>query len=151
MSYDNGYVRTYQIGAFGSTGGMDFGNTGDLTEIIAVPLDGPNSTTPGVGKRGRVVGVTICNVTETFVGTTSGGRVLVGSAGDTDAYYATVAATLSGSSPAVGASVFLPDDGSKVDIPAGETALTITCVDCVGSPTGTADVVVEILWYGPAQ
>lgn len=152
MSYDNGYVKSYQIGAFGATGGMDFGDTGDLAEVIAVPKSGPNSTTPGVGLRGRVIGVTIVNVTETFVGTTSGGQVLVGSAADTNAYYQTVAATLSGSSPAVAGSVFLPDDGSKVDIPAGETLFTITCVDAVGgSITGIADVIVDIMWYGPGR
>ena len=150
MSYDNGYITTYHFGASDSLAGIDFGAGSDTVRVLTPPTDGPDSTTPGSGKRGRVVGVTIGNVTETFVGTTTGGRVLVGSSGDTDLYYATVAATLSGSAPAVAGSVFLPDDGSQIDIPAGETAFTVTLQACVGgSITGIADVTLEILWFGP--
>jgi|GEM_PF-4337766 len=143
MSYDNGRVTSYLFQ------GVDFGDTGDASEVIMPPKDGPNTTNPGAGRRGRVVGVSLFNISETFVGTTSGAAIQVGDGSDADLYFDSGNTTLAGSSPAVNTGLWLPDDGSKVDIPGGETAVTVTFVDAVGgSITGIADVLLEIEWFG---
>jgi hypothetical protein len=145
-SYDNGRVTGYLFQA------VDFGGGSDLTEVIMPPKDGPDTTTAGSGRRGRVVGVSLFNISETFVGTTSGAAIQVGDGSDADLYFDTGNTTLAGSSPAINTGLWMPDDGSKVDIPAGETAVTITFVATVGgSVTGIADVLVEIEWFGPPQ
>ncbi|MDD5084202.1 MAG: hypothetical protein PHT88_04745 [Candidatus Moranbacteria bacterium] len=134
MAYDNPSRMQYTIAA------NDFGGGADTTQIVSGPA----------GKRGRVKHVLIYDVTETFVGTTSGGQVLVGKSGDTDAYFVSSAPVLAGSSPAVGASVVLvnqltPSDATE--IPA-DTPVHITCVKTVGGTvTGIASVDVSIDWY----
>jgi hypothetical protein len=152
--YDNADRTSYHFAQ------VDFGAGADITRVIAVPLDGKNARIPGVGKRGRVVGATIHNVTEDFAGSTSDARVLVGTgAGDTT-YFASLATTALGSvtdeTLDIGESVYLLDEGPltgsadgfrQVDIEAGRTSITVTFVVEVGTPTGIADVTLDIDWY----
>ena len=70
--------RLYQVRA------NDFGGGADTTTKVIGPA----------GKRGRVSSVWIDHVTETFVGTTTGGGVYVGKSGDTDAYFKSNLTTL---------------------------------------------------------
>jgi len=120
---------------------VDFGDSVDVTEVISVPN----------GKFGRVAGAHVFNVTETFVGTTTGGAVLVGDGSDANLYYDSGTSLLSGSAPAVGGADWLPDTVASIEIPSSEDALTITLQACVGGTvTGICDVQVEIDWYDSA-
>lgn len=134
MSYDSfdNELRLYQVRA------NDFGGGADTTTKVIGPA----------GKRGRVKSVWIDHVTETFVGTTTGGGVYVGKSGDTDAYFKSDLTTLKTSAPAVGIPVNLADTlTGDLEIPA-DTEVHITCIATVGGTvTGIADVNVQILWY----
>lgn len=143
MSYDNGRVTTYVFA------GHDFGTGTDIVDTIAVPLDGPSTVTPGQGRGGKVVGVTVYNVTEVFAGSTLDAGVQVGD-GATDGLYYDTGLALDESVDLL-ESVWLADTGSKVDIPAGETTLTITFQSATGTPTGIANVALEVQWYGPVS
>jgi len=141
--YDNPNVLSYHFAV------IDFG-AGD-ERLIAVPLDGPDSASPGVGKRGRVLGCLIHNVAEAFEGTTSGGGVQVGDGSDADVYYDSGLVldddTAGNLDIDVGSSAYLLDDGAQIDIPGGRTDITVTFNVAVGSPTGQADVELFIAWY----
>jgi hypothetical protein len=116
---------------------VDFGGGSDLTELIQGPA----------GKYGRVVGVDLFNISETFVGTTSGGGVAVGDGTDPTAYYDSGLLLLVGSSPAINTGLWMPDTVASIEIPADQ-ALTVTFTACVGgSVTGIADVHLIIDWY----
>lgn len=134
MAYDsfNREERLYQVRA------NDFGGGADTTTKVIGPS----------GRRGRVKAVWIDHVTETFVGTTTGGGVYVGKSGDTDAYFKSDLTTLKGSAPAVGTPVNLADTlTGDNEIPA-DTEVHITCIATVGgSVTGIADANVLIEWY----
>ena len=135
MSYDNleSEKRLYAVRA------NDFGGGTDTTTKVIGPA----------GKRGRVKSVWIDHVTETFVGTTTGGGVYVGKSGTTDAYFKSNLTALKGSAPAVGIPVNLADTLTTVDleIPA-DTEVYITCIATVGGTvTGIADANVLIHWY----
>lgn len=138
MSYDNRQVVSYHFA------GIDFGAGANITRVLAVPTDGPNSTTPGVGCRGRVVGGTIHNITEDFAGSTSDAGVQVGDGSDADKYFDS--GLILDESVDIGESVNLKDDGAQVDIEAGRTSITVTFVVAVGTPTGIADVTLNIAW-----
>jgi len=140
MSYDKGIPMSYTFAA------TDFGAS-DATEVIAVPTDGPNSTTPGQGLRGRVMGVTIMEVTEDFAGSSTDAGVQVGDGSDADAYYDS--GLVLDETVDIGESVYLKDDGAQIDIPAGESSVTVTFVAATGTPTGIATAVVHVLWFGP--
>lgn len=119
----------------------DFGGGADTTQVVAGPA----------GKRGYVAGVHVYDVTETFVGTTTGGQVLVGKSGDTNAYFESDHTEMQGSAPAVAAALYLTNtlDHDSVDriIPA-DTAVHITAVATVGGGvTGTASFDVLIDWF----
>ena len=135
MSYDNPERMHYIIAA------NDFGGGADTTQIVAGPA----------GKRGRVAYVHVYDVTETFVGTTTGGQVLVGLSGDTDAYFESDHTEMQGSAPAVAAALMLTntlDTSSKDIIIPADTAVHITCVATVGGTvTGIASVDVVIDWF----
>ena len=118
----------------------DFGTGSNITSVIAVPLD-----SNGIGKAGRVIGVTIYDVTENFAGSTLDAGVQVGDGSDADKYYdsglvldETVDTT---------ESVYLVDDGAQVAIEAGRTSVTVTFNSATGTPTGIACVAVHIGWY----
>ena len=99
------------------------------------------------GKFGRVRQAHFYNVTETFVGTTSGGQVLVGDGSDTNAYFDSGVTVAAGSVPAVAAALDIPDTVASLEIPADQ-ALTVTLVECVGGTiTGTCDTSITIDWY----
>ena len=140
MSYDKPIALTYSFPA------TDFGAS-DATEVIAVPTNGPSSAVPGVGLRGRIMGVTIREVTENFAGSSTDAGVQVGDGSDADLYYDS--GLVLDENVDIGESVFLKDDGSQVDIPAGESNITVTFVAATGSPTGIATVDVHVLWFGP--
>lgn len=134
MSYDNPERISYVIAA------NDFGGGADTTQVVAGPA----------GKRGRVAYVHVFDVTETFVGTTTGGQVLVGKSGDTNAYFESDHTKMQGSAPAVAAALMLTNTLTPSDdlvIPA-DTAVHITCVATVGGTvTGIASVEVFIDWF----
>ena len=134
MSYDNfeSEQRQYVVIA------NDFGGGADTTTKVIGPA----------GKRGRVKSVWIDHVTETFVGTTTGGGVYVGKTGDTNAYFESNLTTLKGSAPAVGVPANLADTlTGDLEIPA-DTEVFITCIATVGGTvTGIADANVLIHWY----
>ena len=99
------------------------------------------------GKYGRVRQAHIYNVTETFVGTTSGGQVLVGDGTDTTAYFDSGVTVLASASPAVAAAKNVPDTVASIEIPADQS-ITVTLVECVGGTiTGVADTSITIDWY----
>jgi hypothetical protein len=132
MSYDQRERIQYTIAA------NDFGGGADVTQAIKGPA----------GKRGKVAYAHIYDVTETFVGTTSGGQVLVGLSGDTNAYFETDDSLLAGSAPAVAAAVVLPTILTGYNEIPADTAVLITLVATVGgSVTGIASVDVMIDWY----
>lgn len=132
MSYDHRERIQYTIAA------NDFGATGTTTQIVAGPP----------GKKGRVAFVHVYDVTETFVGTTTGGQVQVGLSGDIDAYFKSNVTQLAGSAPAVAASVMVTDTLTGYpEIPA-DTPVHISCLCAVGGTiTGIASVDVGIDWY----
>lgn len=134
MAYDNlnSEERQYVVRA------NDFGGGADTTTKVIGPA----------GKRGRVKSVWIDKVTETFVGTTTGGGVYVGKSGDTDAYFKSDLTTLKTSAPAVGIPANLSDTlTGDTEIPA-DTEVYITCIATVGGAvTGIADANVLINWY----
>lgn len=132
MSYDVRERRQYVVRA------NDFGGGADTTTKIIGPS----------GKRGVVSGVWIDHVTETFVGTTTGGGVYVGLSGDTDAYFKSNLTTLQGSAPAVGVPAELADTLTGYNEIPADTQVYITCIATVGGVvTGIADANVTIDWY----
>lgn len=133
--YDQPDIFTYHFPA------VDFGDSSNTTYVIAVPLD-----SNGIGKAGKVIGATIKRVTEDFVGDTSDAGVQVGDGSDADKYFDS--GLVLGETVDVGESVWLVDDGAQVDIEAGRTSITVTCVATVGgSITGIADVELHIGWF----
>lgn len=140
---------------------VDFGAGANITRVLAVPLDGKNARIPGVGMRGRVVGALVHNVTEDFAGSTSDGRILVGTGAADGTYFSTFLTTALGNvldeTLDIGESVYLLDQGPaagtdpdgfrQVDIPGARTNITVTFVVLVGTPTGIADVTLDIDWY----
>jgi hypothetical protein len=132
MAYDNPERIQYSLAA------NDFGGGADTTQAIK----GPG------GKSGRVKHAHVYDVTETFVGTTTGSQVLVGLAGDTNAYFESDAALLTGAVPAVGAAVMLGNKLPGDPLIPPDTAVLITCVPTVGGAvTGIASVDVVIDWF----
>lgn len=143
MAYDNGNISTYHFDDH------DFGTGANITQVIAVPLDGISTVTPGQGRSGRVVGATVYNVTENFAGSSSDAGIQVGDGTDADIYFDS-GLVLNEDVDAT-ESVYLLDDGAKVRIPAGKTSVTVTFVASAGSPTGIAHVALDILWDGPSR
>lgn len=137
--YDNPDRTSYHFA------GIDFGAGADITRVIAVPLSGKSTVAPGVGKRGRVKGATIHNITENFVGSTLDGGVQVGDGSDADKYFDS--GRVLDENVDTGESVYLLDDGAQVDIEGGRTTITVTFQVTTGSPTGIADVTLDIDWY----
>jgi len=116
----------------------DFGGGADTTTKIL----------GATGLRGHVALVQIDKVTETFVGTTTGGGVYVGLTGNTDAYFASNLTQLKTSAPAVGVPVNLVDTLTGYNEIPADTEVYITCIATVGGTvTGIADVTVYIDWY----
>ena len=135
MSYDNPDRRAYDFGV------IDFGTGTDIVHTITVPVDAGS-----VGRSGRVVALIVGEVTEDFVGTTTGGAVQVGDGTDADKYYDTglvLDATVDVADLAV---LDLADDGSKVDIEYNRSTVSVTFVSAVGTPTGQAAVSVVVDW-----
>jgi len=133
MAYDARKRTSYHFAA------IDFG-AGLVSRVIAVPLDGISTASPGVGRRGSVAGATVHNVTEDFAGTDAG--IQVGDGTDVDVYFDS--GTVLDATVDTGESVYLLDDGSKIDIEAGRTNITVTFADAV--TTGIADVTLDIDW-----
>lgn len=144
--YDNSVLRQYTFAA------VDFGAT-DTTEVIAQPLTG-RDTKYGVPPtaRGRVRGFSVQNVTEIFAGTTTQAGVAVGDGTTEDLYFASDVTLANGTmnTTPVGGALYVnnADSALSVDIPAEATGdLTITFVAGTGTPTGIADVTVDIEWF----
>ena len=132
MAYDDRTTRKYTVVA------NDFGGGADTTTKVIGPA----------GMKGKVRGVVIDKVTETFVGTTTGGGVYVGLSGDTDAYFKSNLTTLKTSAPAVGIPTNLADTLTGYNEIPADTEVHITCIATVGgSVTGIADATVYIDWY----
>ena len=131
--YDKPERIQYTIAAF------DFGGaSATLTQVVAGPA----------GKRGKVAYAHVYDVTETFVGTTTGGGVWVGLSGDTDAYFKNSITSLAGSSPAVAAAKMLTNSLTGYNEIPADTPVHISLVECVGGTiTGIASVDVIIDWY----
>lgn len=138
--YDNSKLRSYQFS------GVDFGAS-DSTQVIAAPLSGRSSNDglSGLPARGRVRGYTILNVTEIFAGSTTAAGITVGDGTTANLYFED---DLPLATNAVGSSVYVIDNGDAVDIP-GDAAgdLTVTFVAATGTPTGIADVILDIEWF----
>ena len=133
MGYDqNRDRRSYKVTQ------NDFGGGADTTLKVVGPA----------GKKGIVAGVYIDRVTETFVGTTTGGKVMVGLSGDTNAYFESDHTVMRGSAPAVGTPINLADTLTGYNEIPADTTVFITCVATVGGlVTGIADATVVIDWY----
>jgi len=132
--YDNPDIFTYTLPQH------DFGTGSDITQVIAVQKD-----VNGIGKRGRVLGVTIKRVTEDFAGSTLDAGVQVGDGSDADKYFDS--GRVLDETVDIGESVYLVDDGAQVDIEGGRSSVTVTCQSATGTPTGIADVDIHIAWY----
>jgi hypothetical protein len=121
-------------------------------KVVANDFGGGADTTTKIlgqtGMRGHVALVQIDKVTETFVGTTTGGGVYVGLSGNTDAYFASNLTQLKTAAPAVGIPVNLVDTLTGYNEIPADTEVHITCIATVGgSVTGIADATVYIDWY----
>ena len=143
--YSNSVLRQYVFTA------KDFG-AADTTEVIPHPLAGRNTLMGDAPKmRGRVKGFGLFNVTEIFAGTTLQAGVEVGDGTDPDKYFKSDTSQANGKTNglAVDKALYVLDSGSGVsDIGADDTGdLTITFKGATGTPTGNADVVVEIEWF----
>jgi len=139
-AYDNSKLRSYVFPV------RDFGAGSDTTEVIAPPLTGRDTGNSGTGARGRVRGYTIMAITEDFVGTSTSAGVSVGD-GSTAGLYYDDGLPLD-STVDIGESLYVLDNGSAVDIPGGETAITVTFTQGVGgSITGIATIVLDIEWF----
>ncbi len=124
---------------------VDFGAASDTVRTIAVPKGDRFAHNYGARMPGRVLAVIISNVTEDFVGSSTDGGVRVGDGSDDDTYVDTV--LVLDETVDVGEELTLSDDGSQADIEADRTSLTVTFVATTGSPTGIADVTIEVEWY----
>lgn len=142
--YSNSKLRQYHFGS------VDFGTGSDVTQVIPLPLRGRDDSqgTP-VSMRGRVKGYSVFNVTEDFAGSTTDAGVTVGD-GTTANKYFEDNLPLDEDLDATEA-IYVLDNGDAVDIPGGNEGtpgtLTITFVSATGTPTGIADVVVDIEWF----
>ena len=137
--YDNSKLRQYRFPA------VDFGGS-DVTHVIAAPLAGRDNEfgTPPTA-RGRVRGYTVYESTEIFAGSTTGGGMTVGDGTTANLYFED---DLPLNGLAVGGSQYVIDNGDAVDIPAEATGdITITFVASTGTPTGIADVIVDVEWF----
>ena len=137
--YDNPKLRSYHFAAH------DFGTGSNITQVIAVPKTGRDLDNPGTGARGRVRGVLISAITEDFAGSTTDAGVQVGDGSDADLYFDS--GLVLDETADIAESVYLLDDGAAVDIPGGRSTVTITTVAATGTPTGIANVDVEIEWF----
>ena len=142
--YDNSVLRQYTFAA------VDFGAT-DTTEVIAQPLTG-RDTSMGVPPtaRGRVKGFSVQNVSEIFAGTTTQAGLAVGDGTTEDLYFASDVSLANGTlnGVAVDKAQYVLNLSDGEDIPAEATGdLTLTFVAGTGTPTGIADVTVDIEWF----
>lgn len=135
MSYDNPLRLSYLYQV------VDFGTGSNTTETIQVPQTGTQ------GRSGRVTDVVISDVAENFAGSTSDAGVRVGDGSDDDKYYDTGTVLDETVDVSDNATLWLKDDGSKVDIELARSTLTVTFISSVGSPTGQSDVTVWVDWY----
>jgi hypothetical protein len=144
-SYGDRTLRSYTFAA------VDFGAS-DVTEVIAAPLAGRDSEYGALPtQRGRVRGFHLFNVSEIFAGTTLMAGLEVGDGTDPDLYFASDTDVLSGATNtlAVDAALYVVDAGNAVDIPGDAVGdITLTMKAGTGTPTGIADITVEIEWFG---
>ena len=143
--YSNSVLRQYTFAA------IDFGAS-DVLEVIAAPKTGRNTLFGVQPKaRGRVKGFHVFNVTEIFAGTTLQAGVEVGDGTDPDKYFKSDTSQAGGvlNTLGVGKADYVLDSGSGVsDIGPDDTGdLTITFKAATGTPTGSADVTVDIEWF----
>ncbi len=144
-SYANSILRQYTFTA------VDFGAS-DVAEVIAAPLVGRDTAMGAPPKaRGRVKGFHIFNVTEIFAGTTLQAGLEVGDGVDPDKYFKSDTSQAGGAlnGLAVAKARYVLDSGSGVeDIGADDaTDLTLTFKAATGTPTGIADITVDIEWF----
>ena len=144
MSYDGATNRRTLSLHFPS---VDFGTGADVTKVIQLPTVPTRDSGQTQKFNGaHVVGAMISNVTEDFVGTTTGAGVRVGDGTDDDKYYDS--GQVMAADVDIGEALFLADDGAAVDIASGAStvgSVTITWVMAVGgSITGIADVTLII-------
>lgn len=108
----------------------------DITQVIAIPT----------GMSGRVAGVLIYNITESFAGSTGDAGVRVGDGSDDNLYFDS--GLILDEAVDTTESIWLPDtDSATTEIPSDEDALTITLVSATGTPAGIANVAVYIDWF----
>ncbi len=119
---------------------VDISSGGDTTQTIQVPTDGTQ------GRSGRVTDIILSDVTEDFVGSSANAGIQVGDGSDADKYYDTGLVLDSTVDVSDNATLWLADDGSKVDIPLAKSTLTVTFVTSEGSPAGKASVTVFVEW-----
>ncbi len=136
MSYDNPSRLSYTFTV------VDFGTGSDHTQAIPVPQSGSQ------GRSGRVTDIVISDVLEDFLGDTTDAGIQVGDGTDADKYYDTGLVLAEAVDVSDNESLWLVDDGSKVDIELARSTLTVTFVQSVGgSIAGQADVTVWVDWY----
>jgi len=137
--YDNSKLRQYLFQA------VDFGGS-DVTHVIAAPLAGRNNAegTPPTA-RGRVRGYMVFEVSEIFAGSSSAGGIEVGDGTTPDLYFQD---DLPLNGLATTEARYAIDNGDAVDIPADAVGdITITVKASVGTPTGIADLLVDVEWF----
>lgn len=130
---------------------IDFGAGADVVKLIRTP----KNKAGGVGKRGRVRGVLISQVSEDFAGSTLDAGVEIGDGTDPNKYFDSGRLGLDESADvADGETILLENDDAEggageavVDIEGGRSTVTVTNKVATGTPTGQAHVTVIIDWY----
>lgn len=125
------FTETIVFGGAGTVNTFeDFGDGWD--ENIKAPT----------GYKGKVMGVAIYGITETFNATTTPARVDVGNAADSDAYY--VGGTIGLAAAATPAH---PEGSFRDFIPGGSTFIVKGVAPTGGTPAGRSRCAVTIAWF----
>lgn len=134
MAYDNGNATTHYGPA-----GVDFGTGGSAD---AISFRGP------AGKKGRLIDVGVCNITEAFAGDTTDGQVQIGTDADNDAY--ALLNVAAGATSAIGDTFNTSNDTDAIidaNLPA-DTQIEMTCVvGTGGTPAGIGTPYCVVIWY----
>jgi hypothetical protein len=142
--YDNPERIHHELGL------IDFGAGADVVKVVQVP----KNKFGGTGKRGRVRGVVISQVSEDFVGSTLDAGVAVGDGSDDNKYFDSGRVLDETVDIADLTTLLLENDDSDggvgedaVDIEAGRSTISVTCRVTTGSPTGQAHATLIVDWY----
>jgi hypothetical protein len=146
-SYDRPWLRSYHFSQ------VDFGAGANIAILIPVPrfpAGTPSNVLGGTGGAGRgfggrVLSAEILRITEDFAGATTDAGVRVGDGTTVGKYFDSN--LILDETVDVGEAVYLVDNGSQVDIEDGRNTITLTAVVSTGTPTGTADLILNVAWW----